>query len=477
MVVRTLCEIQKIKDLQKVGVDVMAFEYTTKFEIAIEKNGDHKTGRALFYAIATAIVIVIAQTTESRILILLALASYLATVLFTKDGAIFPLFLFFLPWSTILKLSPGSISFASIATILVFLKYCVKEYFNNGRIEIERNLIISVFAMAVITILAKIFHMYDFSANYIMFFFMLVAFPFLYYKVGNKTDFVDCIRFYSIGIILASISSLLFGDSPGISRYVNVYSDGYLFVGVRRLCGFYADPNFYSAQIVTAFGGLLLVMTETYKKSKINLVLCITILVCGLVSVSKAFLLCVVLVAIAWLFSVLFSHPTKLFSILLALITIAGIALASGALDSIIEQYTIRFNLSTNSASLTTGRTELWTEYMIFLMNSLPNFLLGQGYTSVFNSVSMGSHNTVIQCVYQLGVLGFIVLVIWFFLFDKRSTKRKFELWPCICWLIACFSMWTGLDILFFDDFFLNVVLFWIGIGYLRSTSKRALEK
>lgn len=454
----------------------MAFECTTKSDITRDINRYSKTGRALFYALATAIILVIAQVNGSRILIFLALASYLATVLFAKNESLFPLFLFFLPWSTILKLSPGSISFASIATILVFFKYCIKEYRNTGGIEIERNLVASVFAMAMVTILAKFIHSYDFSASYIMFFFMLAAFPFLYYKVGNETDFVDCIRFYSTGIILAAISSLLFGSSPGISRYVNVYSDGYLFVGVRRLCGFYADPNFYSAQIVTAFGGLLLIMINKKKKRWVDFILCAALLIFGFLSVSKSFLLCIMLAVSAWLISLCTTYPTKLIKSLLVLSIIMVIALYSGLFDDIIVQYSARFSLSTDSTSLTTGRTELWTEYLDFIMNNIPDLLLGQGYTNVFNTVRKGSHNTAVQCIYQFGLMGSIVLIAWFFSFQKRNLQNKTGFWFCICWLISCFSMWLGLDILFFDDFFLNVALFWIGIRYMQSNFSLANE-
>ena len=77
--------------------------------------------------IINVLLVTTSQAIGSTIIIGMAMLVYLTTMLISDDENIFPLILFFLPWSTILKLSPSSFSFYSISTILVFGKYMIKH--------------------------------------------------------------------------------------------------------------------------------------------------------------------------------------------------------------------------------------------------------------------------------------------------------------------------------------------------------------
>lgn len=417
--------------------------------------------KSLLFAIISVFAITAAQLIGNTIIIAGALLIYLFTLFTADDETVFPLFLFFLPWSTILKLSPTSISFASIATILIFAKYFILKKF-----KMKWNILISVLGMAIVTLISKLIHQYSISPSYFMFFIMLVAFPYLLNLIGNKTDFAICVEFFSIGIILAAITSEIFGSNTNLMQYVAVFNQEN--IGVTRLCGFYGDPNFYSAQIVTAFGGLLLAIGKKGKNKVLDIILSVALVACGAISVSKSFLICLMLVLALWLVSILFYKPSKFIGIMATVMVIITISLASGAFDSIIEQYMIRFGLSDDISGLTTGRSELWAEYLDFLINNPIDLLFGQGYTSVFNTVHKGSHNTIIQCLYQFGVIGSIVLIAWIStMFTKKINLRK-NILLTVVWIIACFSMWMGLDLLYFDDFFLIFALFSLGLNYIQ---------
>ena len=145
-----------------------------------------------------------------------------------------------------------------------------------------------------------------------------------------------------------------------------------------------------------------------------------------------------------------------------------GIALLSGVFTDTINQYLVRFSSVKGLSSLTTGRTELWEEYVLFFFNNPVDLLLGQGYTEVFNGVHKGSHNTIIQMIYQFGIVGLIPLVGWLSLFIKGFSLRLLFKPYSILIIFACFSMWLGLDMLYFDDFFLNISLLFMAMYEMR---------
>lgn len=423
-----------------------------------------KINNPFWLAFINVLLITAAQVIGNTAIIGAALLVYLATMLISDDENVFPLILFFLPWSTILKLSPSSISFYSISTILILGKYLVRYK------KIESKSFIPIMLLCIVTLLSKFVHGYGIDASYLMFFIMLIAYPLLFSILKNKINFETCVILFSLGIISATVISLILGSNDNMLQYIEVAEQEDL--GIRRLCGFYGDPNFYSAQIVTAIGGNLVVITKKIRNRLIEMTMAILLFICGIISVSKSFLLCVLIVITLWLLLELYYTPSKFIGAFFAIAVVVTILVSAGSFDNIIEQYLIRFGGVTDSSSLTTGRADLWVEYIQFLMNNPLDLLIGQGYTSVFNGVHKGSHNTLIQIFYQFGIIGFSIFAFWLYSFKVKISSKKYIL-LCCTWLIACFTMWIGLDMLFFDDLFVTITLFSSGCGYI---SKKASE-
>lgn len=427
----------------------------------------HNIKVSLIMALLSVATITAAQMLSIKLMIFLAISLYLVTLLTAKDDLLFPLLLFFLPWSTILKVSPTAISMASIGNVLIFLKI---TYWQK---KINSYLLVSVLGLAIVTLISKVFHGYSISSSYYMFFIMLISFPVIYSSIGEKTRFNVCVHFFSIGIFSASIIAQLFGTHPGIAQYIVLFEDEYN--GINRLCGFYGDPNFYAAQITTALGGLFLILTYE-KNGFMDIILTIAVMGCGLISISKSFLICITIILACWFIFLMWHKNSKLLRAVAIGVVIIIVALLSGGLDNIIAQYLTRFSATNNVTSLTTGRSKLWIEYIDHFKANLPDFLIGQGYTSVFSGVHKGSHNTIIQCIYQFGFFGALFFLCWLFSWERRFQKARIPFWNRILWIVACFGMWFGLDMLFFDDFFINIILFKVGCDYIKE-NQEYLEK
>lgn len=423
----------------------------------------------LLAAFACVFFLTFAQMSGARLIIFAALFLYLAILVLAKEEYVIPLMLFFLPWSTILKLSPESISFCSIGLLLIFVLHAL---FKSER-KFSATTVVSVLGIVVVTMASSFINDYGISASYIMFVAMLVAYPLFVYWMRDRVNFETCIHYYSLGIISATVVAFAFGENANLLSYIKIFSDN---ANIERHCGFYGDPNFYAAQVVSAIGGQLLIINKKNGKTIWNAILTLVLVVCGATSVSKSYLLCFTMVFTAWIYCQIKNGAAKIIKAILCVCLVVVVVLASGAFSDIIDQYLFRFGSADDTASLTTGRSELWMEYIRFFINNPIDFLIGQGYTSVFKEgVHKGSHNTVIQCIYQLGLVGSVFFLWWVvnLVNSVKSGKVKFSY--VLLLLISCFSMWMGLDMMFFDDLFLTIVVFAFGLKYAHSRAEGLL--
>ena len=419
----------------------------------------------LILALVCAISIALAQASGISILVYGALAFYLMLMICAKEEYIIPLFAFFLPWAPVLKISPTAISVYSIATILVFAVCLLR----TGKKKIKSDLVVIVLAFAAITLLSKGLHQYGISASYIMFLFMMLAYPLFIEWHKDRVSFESVTLFFSLGIISATLLSMLFENSENLMRYIVIMEDEHL--GLVRNSGFYADPNFYAAQIITAIGcWFVLFVARKDMKKVFGVILILIMALMGMSSVSKSYLISLVVLIVVWLIALLRVSVTKTAKVIAVILLVVSVGLATGLFSGIIDQYLVRFGMVDDSSSLTTGRTDLWKEYYEFLFNSPLDLFMGQGFTSVFNGVRKGSHSIIVQTVYQFGLIGAFCVILWLGTFIKKLRKVKFSL--ILLLMVSCFSMWLGLDILFFDDFFVNIAIFALGIDYLSVASR-----
>ena len=359
-----------------------------------------------------------------------------------------PVLLFFLPFAPLLRLSPGSISAYTLALLLTGIICVVKN-----RFRLKSYYAGIALTVLVVTLLSKILSGYMLKKNYLMFIAMLALYPMLDFE-KRRYDFAALCLFFSSGIIVAALTAQKFADYPNIARFIKV--DTYL--NITRRCGYYGDPNFYTAHITAALGGLLVY--------------------CGLLSGSKSFVIIAGAEISLWTADILVSRRSlsgKL-GMLAGLGIFFAFAFASSALRSLIDMVVTRFSWAGDASGFTTGRTDIWKQYVSALCSSLKLALLGQGYTDVVVGTH-ASHNTPIQLIYQFGILGSGLLIAWFagFYRDIVDLRRAPEANRRIIWLLlgGAFSPWLAIDILFFDELFLISTYAFIGIQQTASAGRR----
>lgn len=412
------------------------------------------------------LLLVLAQTVGNGFLLLLVLIGcLLLAALACRQGLAIPVLLFFLPWSPLMKLAPGRISFYTIGLLIC----CALALAQDGMRLTVRQVVLTASLMAL-TLTAKILQTGSITNDYLMFVFMLLLFPCVARSCPRATSFRCATMFFAGGIFSAAILARLVAHYPNISRYIIVES----YLTVTRLSGFYGDPNFYSAHVTACLAGVLVLLSrETEKRRQILLAaVSVALLYCGLLSASKTFVLTVACLFLFWLPILLErgNYGSARTRLLFGVLCAVAFVLVSPAFRQVIRIIGARFTEGEGLAGLTTNRTALWLQYLTAFVHDIPLTLFGAGYTSV-NLFRKASHNTLIQAVYQFGILGIPLLLVWMWnmladMFpesDKPLAGWKYTVLLCV----GSFLPWMALDILQYDEFFLLPVYVLLGVAHV----------
>lgn len=412
------------------------------------------------------LLLVLAQTVGNGFLLLLVLIGcLLLAALACRQGLAIPVLLFFLPWSPLMKLAPGRISFYTIGLLIC----CALALAQDGMRLTVRQVVLAASLMAL-TLTAKILQTGSITNDYLMFVFMLLLFPCIARSCPRATSFRCATMFFAGGIFSAAILARLVAHYPNISRYIIVES----YLTVTRLSGFYGDPNFYSAHVTACLAGVLVLLSrETEKRRQILLAaVSVALLYCGLLSASKTFVLTVACLFLFW-FPILLergNYGSARTRLLFGVLCAVAFVLVSPAFRQVLQIIGARFTEGEGLAGLTTNRTTLWLQYLTAFVHDIPLTLFGAGYTSV-NLFRKASHNTLIQAVYQFGILGIPLLLVWMWnmladMFpesDKPLAGWKYTVLLCV----GSFLPWMALDILQYDEFFLLPVYVLLGVAHV----------
>lgn len=434
-----------------------------------KKNYEDK--KLLNLIIINIILLSIGHALNQNIIVLLSLICFIALVLLNSDDNLLPIILFYLPWSPIMKTTPNSFSFHTII-IPIFLIYILISNNKEYKLKILLIDIIIVISIIILTLTVKLFSNTWISKDYIIFMMMLLFVPTYLRTYRDKLDFEKCIMFLTIGIITAYLFSNILIEFPHMKGYINVYE--WEQIGLVRRSGFYSDSNIYTIHILISIAGLLIILVNKGTKEIIYLLtLILALIYCGMISVSKMFILLLVIIFTCWLFSISLIKgkiDTKII-IILGIVTLILLVLTTNVFKNRIDMYLIRFNQINNIENLTSGRSEIWKSYIDILKNNILLLIFGNGYSGVGHNLNMAAHNTFIQIVYEFGILGAYMANIWIqninkvLKINKNINIIKAMLLIILC--VGCFGTMLSIDMLFFADIFYIIMIFFIGKKYI----------
>ena len=435
--------------------------------------GDKKFREVLLLCLVNSVFLSFAHIFNSSIAIYVASISICVQILLTPENYYFPVVLYYYNWSTIMRVSATSTSIATYCSILYLFVFLLRRNFRSSP-----KVLVPSALLFIVSLVGSFFSGDVFSTSFIKFLSMLIFTPLYYNAVKDIIDFKICVWMCVLGIFTSFGTALIFSKYTHLSEFLQV---SYSFSGAyTRMAGLTAgDSNGSASWIIVGIGSLLVMFDRENIKAKLLSVTSIVLLIiCAFQSVSKAFLFTLALTLIAYGVFFLFSSKIQHKGLVFIFLAVAAtVFLSLPIVRDSIDVYLIRLEQAESSGDLTTGRTAIWKNYLSYFFSSPRVLLIGNGLSS--RSVSQVSavyycaaHNTLLQIIFQCGVVGGAVLFYWLGNFKGNKHGANFKRTAKIVLLmISYYLMWLSLDRMFFDAFFYTILLFAIGRNWLTNNA------
>jgi len=378
--------------------------------------------------------------------------------------------MFMLSFSSIFKFSYEQTS------LFMFLKLSVVASFlmrDKGKFEFSFVTLAILFATYAIVVaeINNLSYMTD-VINILLWIFM----GYVMVNVLAAEDLTPVTRSFSNAVIITGILGFFIEQIPTLNMEIKILGvmveGGYT---TSRYAALWTDPNFYSVLLIAAlwFGYI------EYNKGRASTVefalrsALLTFL--GFMTLSKS---CLLLVCVFWLYVILTKNNIKtahkVFIVFFSFIALS-IFITSNTywLSDMLYRFTGGKKTGTYTAStITTGRIDIWGEYIKAFLDKL-TWIFGEGLRSKsihINGHFKTSHNTLIQMIHYLGVVGSAIYISLILSAYKTTTsknnRRKKSSSIYIMTLLSLFS-----TMFFLDGMLIEMYYFVLPLGFIYANS------
>lgn len=418
------------------------------------------------------LLVIYSQVTSNTPLLLLSFLSIALITICNYKKDFLPIMFTLLPFASITKISPSGYTLFSIIFLLVLFIFSVKNQFNY-----DAKIIITVSVLFLTTLIPQFLHGLHINPGYILFFALLIFIPSYLKSLNGVYHFRKITYAFSSSLIIASSLAYFTAGIPQISKFLVSFATES--TNIVRFFGFSSDPNYYGGEITAAIACLavLILMTNKLTIKVINIVLISVLFYFGTLSISKSF----IIVSIFIMFLATVSYITARSVTAVEKIVIASLMLILGTIlyaqnifGTQVSLYNERLSNVVDVNSLTTNRLTLFGDYYNYALGSFERLFIGQGYNNSYDPTLLkASHNTIIQIVYQFGVVGIVVLFSWYRrmmnIINNIDGLNKAQVLIVGILIIGLFLPWLSLDMLFSEEFIYIIALYIIGVSYVKN--------
>jgi hypothetical protein len=379
------------------------------------------------------------------------------------------LLFFLIPWIPILRLEPGVTTYFSYLMIILFIAVFLK---NKSSINIKKVLLIMTIAILIMVQKLIIGTLVDIEEiSFLIALATLCMFNMSWYRLFEWDRVAIA---FVCGIFLSIISGIILHDLSHMSEYfrlnfaVKGEGEGLRFSGLHK------DPNGFGAQAIFGYtlGVILLTQKQIIYGKKVKIYLAImsfVIFMTGFFSGSKAYLFGAIFSLILYVaLSIYEGKVSRGIQFILLVLTILLISYFLGLLDPIIVRYSARFSMVSDLNSLSSGRTEILIIYLEMFANQPWVFLIGSTLESL--NIHNAAHNTIMQSISRLGLIGSLFLILIFYSIYRTAgfsssnflIKRDGKNMLLLRYMPLLLYMFIGLSL---DMLFKNEFLYIIFLG------------
>lgn len=370
-------------------------------------NTNTITSKTLAIQIISAVLIVLSYFTTPYLNIVAGIICFFYIISNIKQVDRFALFFFLFPLSNVFKLQAGQTSIfmvLRVAIVLAILIYDTKK-FNNP----------SLYLMAILTVIYDMCISAGNDVAYVVRLVNIILWLVVIYCMQCEIS-EDNILPVSRSLVNGTIISCFVGiNMDSIPNMRDAVSDIQVYISANlsdsRFSGLFNDPNIFTVLICMCLWACYLEYSKGNFKTTEFSVRTMLISFFGAITYSKS---CILIMSLFWLYVLLSKNkikPIAKFSIGLFF----GLALVYffAINTEWFEIMTARFGSDSHDLdTLTTGRTTIWKAYVGYLYQS-GSWVWGSGLSPLL-PLGRGAHNTILEYVYYVGVVGSFIMYRFF---------------------------------------------------------------
>lgn len=396
--------------------------------------------------IALVFLLMTAHVFNVQLLVLMVFGIACLFMLFSKDEETIDLLMFLTPFARLLMFQGKTLYFVMVG--LFIFRFLLQQKVRKETFVFYVVLIMYCFVFCDLE--SKI------SFGNVAGLVFLFAIPVIC-ELAKDLNYRKLMQHYILGFVLSTVIGFFAMDIPSIARlfeYDVIWTEEKQ--ALTRYCGLAFDSNFYALSNYLIVAYLLLAFK---KLDKYRALLVVFLIISGLQTVSKSYLLILGLLFVCYLVRTIPNLKQFVGSLVIVVLGAGLFAIISQKAGyNVIELVTDRFVVGGSLADNTTGRTEIWNTYIELFTNAgIKDFMFGYGFNAV---VTRAAHNTFVEFLFFFGVVGCILWSSYFIYCWKVSCNtfkdQKYQSsMVLLCLILGIFflsaytyeSFWVGITI------------------------------
>ena len=301
--------------------------------------------------------------------------------------------------ATVFKLGVGGTSFYTYVVILFAVRRLIRDR------NIDKDFLLTLLIYAVYLIIGMKTQFMGVIKNVMM--------PLQLYIMAKYLDYQGLKRvsgYFILGNIIESTAAMNNSAIPNLSNYIssdNAYAvktiEGY--VPEPRFAGLWEDPNYYSIHLL--LGIVICILLYSRREIKDYVFYCVVAVLTffGAKTLSKSFIL-MLSIALAYAYILFIKHRQFGSVSLISVILIGVLILSAAGYINVFSMILQRLIEGMNSGgNLTTGRADIWKDYVYYFYSHPKNLLFGVGLGGQ-RPIRMEPHNSYLEIILYIGITG-----------------------------------------------------------------------
>ena len=372
-------------------------------------------------------------------------------IFFDNENGVSCMFLL-LPFANVFKLNPTGSSFFTYLTIILALKLIIKKQ------KIERQFLILWMLLFAIQVVGCNMNWGTLIKQASV---LLLVYGY-FHCCKNITKRV--VLNLGIGVLISCFVANMTGIFSNIPAYLRVIRAYEISFDTYRFTALYSDPNYLSKTLIVLCISLFVLIQQGAIGPKYYVLIALLIGF-GFQTISKSFfLMLIVLIILSFAISIRTGRwgTTLAIALFCAIVVVLLMHGRISVFDSFLERIT-----STND--VTTGRVEIWKDYISAIFSNPINLLFGFGIGSTPKHMA---HNTYLELLYTYGIFGSLTFIAGLkYAFGNKIRRGEFANWaPATADIIMVFFLSSLVSF----DFGFNLILI---LSFIAKDSNKQIEE